>query len=39
MWDRIRQAQRWGPTAMEQVTRIATHPMTQAYRGLVEALG
>lgn len=29
MWDRIRQAQRWGPTAMEQVTRIATHPMTQ----------
>ncbi len=29
MWDRIRKAQRWGPTAMEQVTRIATHPMTQ----------
>ena len=29
MWDRIRKAQRWGPTAMEKVTRVATHPMTQ----------
>ncbi len=29
MWDQIRQAQRWGPTAMEKVTKIATHPMTQ----------
>lgn len=29
MWDRIRKAQRWGPTAMEQMTRVATHPMTQ----------
>lgn len=29
MWDRIRKSQRWGPTAMEQVTRVATHPMTQ----------
>ncbi len=28
-WERIRQAQRWGPTAMEKVTRVATHPMTQ----------
>jgi chromosome segregation ATPase len=29
MWDRIRKAQRWGPTAMEQVTRVATDPMKQ----------
>jgi len=29
LWDRIRASQRWGPTAMEQVTKIATHPMTQ----------
>lgn len=29
LWDRIREAQSWGPTAMEQVTKIATHPMTQ----------
>jgi chromosome segregation ATPase len=29
MWDRIRKAQRWGPTAMDQVTRVATNPMTQ----------
>ncbi len=29
IWDRIRDSQRWGPTALEQVERIATHPMTQ----------
>jgi vacuolar-type H+-ATPase subunit D/Vma8 len=29
LWERIRSAQRWGPTIGEQVTRIATHPMTQ----------
>ncbi len=29
MWNEIRSAQRWGPTAMEQITRVATHPMTQ----------
>ena len=29
LWERIRSAQRWGPTAMERVTSIATHPLTQ----------
>jgi chromosome segregation ATPase len=29
MWDQIRRSQRWGPTAMDQVTAVATHPMTQ----------
>lgn len=29
LWKHIRDAQRWGPTAMEKMTRIATHPMTQ----------
>jgi hypothetical protein len=29
MWRRIRSAQRWGPTAMEKVTSVATHPLTQ----------
>ncbi len=29
LWRRIRSAQRWGPTAIEQVTRVATHPLTQ----------
>lgn len=29
MWRRIRRAQRWGPTAMEKVTNVATHPLTQ----------
>ncbi|MGB7324225.1 MAG: hypothetical protein WBD31_05100 [Rubripirellula sp.] len=29
LWNEIRSAQRWGPTAMEQITAVATHPMTQ----------
>jgi hypothetical protein len=29
LWQRIRSNQRWGPTAMEQITAVATHPMTQ----------
>ena len=29
VWDRIRRAHRWGPTAMEQVGHVISHPMTQ----------
>ncbi len=29
VWQRIRNAQRWGPTVIEQVTRVASHPLTQ----------
>lgn len=29
LWQRIRGNQRWGPSTMEKVTAIATHPMTQ----------
>ncbi len=29
LWNRIRRAHRWGPTAVEQVGRVLTHPMTQ----------
>ena len=29
LWERIRSNQRWGPTAMEKITAVATHPMTQ----------
>ena len=29
MWRRIRSAQRWGPTAVEKITSVATHPLTQ----------
>jgi conjugal transfer/entry exclusion protein len=29
VWQRIRGAHRWGPTAMDQVAQVATHPMTQ----------
>ena len=29
LWERIRSAQRWGPTAAEKITSVATHPMTQ----------
>lgn len=29
VWQEIRNAQRWGPTVGEQITRVATHPMTQ----------
>lgn len=29
LWERIRNAQRWGPTVAERVTQIATHPLTQ----------
>ena len=29
LWQRIRGNQRWGPTAVEKITAVATHPMTQ----------
>jgi len=29
VWQRIRRSQRWGPSAVDQFTRVATHPMTQ----------
>ena len=29
LWDKIRSAQRWGPTVMERVTDVAQHPLTQ----------
>lgn len=29
VWQKIRGAHRWGGTAMDQVTQVATHPMTQ----------
>ncbi len=29
IWNAIRRAQGWGPTAMDRVTAVATHPMTQ----------
>ncbi|TWT81983.1 hypothetical protein CA13_34380 [Planctomycetes bacterium CA13] len=29
LWQEIRSSQRWGPTVMDKVTRVATHPMTQ----------
>jgi chromosome segregation ATPase len=29
VWHKIRGAHRWGATAMDQVTQVATHPMTQ----------
>ncbi len=29
LWERIRSAQRWGPTTTEKITSVATHPMTQ----------
>ena len=29
LWDRVRQAQRWGPTAVEKITNVASHPLTQ----------
>lgn len=29
LWNEIRRSQRWGPTAMDQITKVATHPMTQ----------
>ena len=29
LWDRIRRAQRWGPTAVEKITKVASHPLTQ----------
>jgi hypothetical protein len=36
MWRRIRSAQRWGPTAMENVTHAATHPLTQVLVNAME---
>lgn len=29
LWQIIRSSQRWGPTAAEQITAVATHPLTQ----------
>lgn len=29
LWDRVRRAQRWGPTAVEKITTVASHPLTQ----------
>ena len=29
LWQRLRSNQRWGPTAMEKISAIAAHPMTQ----------
>ncbi|EMB14076.1 coiled-coil domain-containing protein [Rhodopirellula europaea] len=29
LWNSIRRMQSWGPTAMDRVTNVATHPMTQ----------
>lgn len=29
VWQNIRRSQRWGPSAIDQFTRVATHPMTQ----------
>jgi hypothetical protein len=29
LWQSLRSAQRWGPSAMEQLGRVASHPMTQ----------
>ena len=29
LWNSIRSAQRWGPSAMDQLTDVATHPLTQ----------
>ncbi|MCO8123850.1 hypothetical protein NHH03_19045 [Stieleria sp. TO1_6] len=29
LWDRIRRGQRWGPSLGEQLTSVATHPVTQ----------
>ena len=29
LWNQIRSAQRWGPSAAEQIANVATHPMTQ----------
>ncbi len=29
IWQRLRRSHRWGPSAVDQFTRVATHPMTQ----------
>lgn len=29
IWSDIRRAQRWGPSTMDKITNVATHPMTQ----------
>jgi len=29
VWQRLRRSHRWGPSAVDQFTRVATHPMTQ----------
>ncbi len=29
LWQRIRRAQRWGPTTTDKITNVATHPLTQ----------
>ncbi|MEM0924690.1 MAG: hypothetical protein AAGJ83_01510 [Planctomycetota bacterium] len=33
LWDRLRKAQRWGPTFGEKVTGVAAHPVTQVLIG------
>lgn len=39
-WHRIRKAQRWGPTLGEQLSNVATHPMTQVLVGaMAQAAG
>lgn len=40
LWDRVRRAQRWGPTFGEKVTGVATHPVTQVLIGaMAQAAG
>jgi chromosome segregation ATPase len=29
LWDSLRRTQNWGPTTMDKITAVATHPMTQ----------
>ncbi|MCA9136764.1 MAG: hypothetical protein KDB00_08395 [Planctomycetales bacterium] len=39
-WDRIRRAQRWGPTIGEQLGNVASHPLTQVLVGaMAQAAG
>lgn len=40
LWSRMRRAQRWGPTLGDQITGIATHPVTQVLVGaMAQAAG
>lgn len=39
-WDRIRRAQRWGPTISQQLGNVASHPLTQVLVGaMAQAAG